>query len=57
MKLILTEHADHVEVEVMDGSLRLHCYTLPYRGACQGVKQPLQAPQRGVGSALLDTPF
>jgi hypothetical protein len=27
MKLILTEHPDHVEIEVMDGCLRLHCYT------------------------------
>jgi len=27
MKLILTEHADHVEIELMDGSLRLSAYT------------------------------
>jgi hypothetical protein len=27
MKLILTDHEDHSEVEVMDGCLRLHNYT------------------------------
>ena len=27
MKLILTQYPDYIEIEVMDGSLRLHCYT------------------------------
>ena len=26
MKLILTQYTEHVEIEVMDGSLRLHAY-------------------------------
>jgi len=28
MKLILTEHSDHVEIELMDGCQRLNCYTV-----------------------------
>ena len=40
MKLILTEHEDQSEVEVMDGCLRLHAYTFDdhkqARAFCQG---------------------
>lgn len=40
MKLILTDHEDHSEVEVMDGCLRLHVFTFDdhkqARAFCQG---------------------